>query len=82
MAELEAQLAGPPCPAALAYLWRTFLRLSHRRPSGFGPSPLTWSDIHAFIAASGFRLVPWEIEMIEQLDDLWLAERARTRSEA
>jgi hypothetical protein len=33
------------------------------------------------MTASGLRLVPWEIEMIEELDDLWLAERARARSD-
>ena len=76
--ELEAELACPPLPEALAYIWRAFLRLHNRRPSAMGVSPISWPDLHAFTATTGFRLAPWEIEMIEQIDDLWLAERARS----
>jgi hypothetical protein len=75
---IEAELACPPRPPALDYLWRAFLRLHHRRTCGDGPAPLAWSELSAFMAVSGVRLSPWEIEMIEDLDNLWLAEQARS----
>lgn len=74
VAELEAELSGPPLPPELAYLWGAYLRLSARRGGGFGPSPITWSDLAAFQALTGFRFTPWEVEMIETLDTLQLAD--------
>jgi len=70
-AEIEAELALPPFPAELAYLWRTFVRLRrHVGNSGFGPARLGWADIDAFNRMSGLRLAAWEVEIIETLDDL------------
>jgi len=42
-----------------------------------GPSPIGFRDIAAFQDLTGFRFAPWEVEMIERLDDLWCAEAAR-----
>ncbi len=62
----------PPFPRVLAYLWRVFIRLHSRRGSnGFGANPITFADIEAFIRLSGTRLVPWEVEVIEELDNLY-----------
>jgi hypothetical protein len=62
----------------LDYLWRAFHRLSGRRGSnGFGPSPISWADIDAFVRYSKMRLAPWEVEIIEMLDDLWRNEQAK-----
>lgn len=70
-------------PAELAYLWRTFLRLSARRGSnGFGANAIGWTDIDAFCRLSGFRLAPWEVEVIEDLDDLWRSEQAKAAAAA
>ncbi len=63
----------PPFPIALAYLWRAYLRLRRRTQVGFGgPQPLGWQDIDAFIRRSGLRLAPWEIEILERIDDIYL----------
>jgi hypothetical protein len=80
LAALEAEIAGPACPPALAYLWRAFTRLSARRPLGFGVSPITWPDLDAFVRLTGFTLAPWEVDVIEDLDALFMAEAARARS--
>jgi hypothetical protein len=79
-ADLEDQLAVPPLPPALAYLWQAFLRLASRRQSsGFGPMKLGWSEIEAFNRLSGLALRPWEIEVIEALDDRWMAAQATSK---
>jgi len=65
----------PPFPAALGYLWRAYLRLRRRAPGGFsGPQPVDWPAIEAFTRL--FDLAPWEIEIIEALDDIFLRRGA------
>lgn len=72
IAEVEAELRMPPFPKPLGYLWRAYLRLRRRTPAGFnGPQPVGWPAIEAFAAL--FDLAPWEIELIEALDDIYLA---------
>lgn len=64
---------------ALNYLWRAFQRLHTRRGSnGFGPNPISWPEIDAFVRHSKFELAPWEIEIIETLDDLYRASQAHS----
>lgn len=78
-AEFLAELSGPRFPTELAYLWKIFGRLSNRRGgSGFGPLPIGWSDISAFVALSRVKLEPWEIEIIEDLDSEFLAAAGST----
>lgn len=58
-----------------------FDRLSSRRGhNGFGPALITYHDLAAFTAITGLRLSPWEVDIIEMLDELWLAEYFRSRS--
>ena len=72
-AEYEAELALPALPAALEYLWIAYRRLRRRKGgNGFGPSPIEWPDINAFCRYNHLDLVPWEIEVIEEIDDLFL----------
>jgi hypothetical protein len=79
-AEREAELACPPFPQPLAYIWIAFVRLSARRGSnGFSFNPISWPDIDAFVRHSGMRLAPWEIRLIEELDDLFRAEHAKPK---
>jgi hypothetical protein len=73
VAAIEADLAMPPFPESLAYLWRVYLRLRRRMAGGFaGPDPIGWQDIDSFVRLGGFHLAPWEIELIERLDDLFI----------
>ena len=48
-----------------------FCRLHARRRSGFSAEPIAWSDLDAFIRLTGVRLAPFEIQLIEMLDDLF-----------
>ena len=74
LAEVEAELTLPEFPKALAYLWRAYLRLRRRAPGGFsGPQPVSWLEIDAFARRSGLALAPWEIELIEALDNIYLS---------
>ena len=77
-AEISTELALPPFPDALAYVWRTYLRLRRRTRTAFaGPAPIGWMEIDAFTRLSGVRLAPWEIGLIESLDDVFLAPEPR-----
>lgn len=38
---------------------------------------MTWTDIDAFTRRAGVRLAPWEIRIIERLDDLYLTPEAK-----
>lgn len=70
---MKAELDVPPFPRALAYLWRAYLRLRRRAAGGFaGPQPIGWQEIDAFVRRSGVWLRPWEITLIEALDDIYL----------
>lgn len=69
----------PPLPMALAYLWQTYRRLRRRKSSGFGPGPIEWPDIDAFLRLSGVSLAPWEIEVIEEIDDVFLRSVAEAQ---
>jgi hypothetical protein len=75
-AQLEEELDQPPFPDALAYLWNVFTRLSNRRPVGMVAGLIPWSEIDAFQRVSGFRLGPWEVQLIEALDGLYMSEKA------
>lgn len=78
--EIEAQLELPDFPLPLLYLWNTFNRIRRRcGGNGFGASPIGWSDIDAFVRLSGVRLVPWEVQTIERLDDLYLLSRSSAK---
>lgn len=69
-----------PLPPALTYLWNAFQRLSVRRPqNGMALSPIPWTEIEAFSRLTGLRLVPWEVDIIEELDGLLVAERSKPK---
>jgi len=77
-----AELETPAFPAALGYLWQAYLRLARRRGSGAsGANPIAFTEIEAFQRLTGQRLAPWEVALIEELDDMQRAEFARAREE-
>lgn len=69
---------------ALGYLWQAYHRLAARRTAGaMSVNPITFAEIEAFTRITGLRLAPWEVELIEKLDDLQragIAERMAKRS--
>lgn len=71
--EITRDLELPPFPRALFYLWRSFNRIRRRKSMGFAtPNPIEWPDIKAFMFCTKEKFAPWEIELIESLDDLYL----------
>jgi hypothetical protein len=81
-ADLQKQLELPPFPSELHHVWRCFIRLSNRRPStGFGGGMIPFSEIEAFQRLTGYRFSPWEVEQIETLDHVYVAEHSKARKE-
>lgn len=79
-AKYQAELDCPDFPMPLLHVWSAFHRLSARRGcNGFGINPISWPDIDAFVRHSRIRLAPWEVRLIEQLDDLFRVEQAKPR---
>jgi hypothetical protein len=48
--------------------------------SGFGIPALEWPDIDAFLRNSGISLSPWELEIVEALDDVFLSVKNERKS--
>jgi hypothetical protein len=59
----------------LEHVWTAFCRLNARRRSGFSIEPIGWGDLDAFIRLTGARLAPWEVHLIEMLDDLFRSKK-------
>lgn len=72
-AELEAELALPVFPEELRYLWQAFLHMRRRKAGGWGVEPLSDSDLLAYSQVRQENLRPWEMAVIFDIDDLWLA---------
>lgn len=57
----------------MRYLWRQFTSLHRARTSnGWGPNPITWSELDAYCRLTGVQLDPWEVEAIRALDEAFL----------
>lgn len=80
-AELEADLALPPFPEELRYLWQAFLHIRRRKAGGWGPEPISDADILAHSQVHGLDLRPWEMAAVFEIDDLWLASVSDTAQE-
>ncbi|EJN15687.1 hypothetical protein PMI42_00704 [Bradyrhizobium sp. YR681] len=48
--------------------------MRRRKGGGFGPQPLEYADIEAFQRLSGMRFAPWEVDILEEIDDLALVD--------
>lgn len=77
IAELTEKLATPPFPKALEYLWAIYRRLRRRKAAGMeGVAPIEWADLGGFARLAGFDISPWEVELIERVDDAYLTVMA------
>lgn len=73
IAELEAELALPPFPEELRYLWQAFLHIRRRKGGAWPPPPLSDSDLLAYSQVHQEYLRPWEMGVLFDLDDQWMA---------
>jgi len=62
-------------PTALEWQWYTFCRISKRRQYGFnGPQPISYMELQSYERFMGFQFHPWEVDLLTDLDDLWMEE--------
>ena len=74
------ELDGPGLPAGMGYLWEWFLELhAGRASSGFGPTPLTYSEMNAWAHLTGTAPTPWEVAVLKALDADWMHHYAGER---
>lgn len=64
-------------PRALAPVWEAFQEIRKRTPPGFGPSPMTHTQIESYCWLHGIRLTSWEVGCLLELDDLALAHASK-----
>ena len=77
MDEAGELLVAPPFPETMAEGWCLFEEASQwRGGSGFGASPLSPSDLQAWVAQEGLILSPWHYRAIRVLDVTFLAAHA------
>lgn len=66
-------LFGPQMPDVALHVWEAFLDLHKGRTYGMGgPNPLTHEGIVAWCNLTGIALSLWELEVIRELDMLWV----------
>jgi len=64
-------------PSELAHVWVWFLELNAARGgNGYGPNPISYSEIAAWGKLMGERVRRHEARLLRQLDLLFLAEAA------
>lgn len=66
-AQLVAKDAG-----IFHYIFAHFCEVSAGRGSGFGPCPLSWVEIDAWIRLRKLHLTIFEVDLIRLLDNNWL----------
>ena len=73
--KMPQKLDAPYFPSAVAYVWTWFNELSNARVStGFGVSPITYSEILAWSQLTDSEPTPWEVAVIKMLDVLFIRE--------
>jgi len=59
-------------PSDLFYIWEWFMDLSSSRGGGWGPSPITYGELIAWISLTGNMPSKWEVRMLKQMDAKYL----------
>lgn len=68
------ELDNPPPSIVVGYLLDYFFELSQARQMGMAVNPLSYADIDAWCRLTHTRLSQWELNVIKQLDLIWLTE--------
>ena len=56
-------------PEPVEHLWDWFWELdSVRGSNGFGPNPLTYSEIRAWSQLTETEITPWEVSVLKKMD--------------
>ena len=80
---LRRALAGgrPVVPEAGRLLWSFFIELSAGRTgNGFGPNPISWGEIEAWMRVKRWPLSDSHIAILRAMDRAWLEHAARKAS--
>lgn len=72
--DLQLDDTEVPCfPDIASHIWHTFIELHGGRTYGAnGPNPISYDIIKAWCDLSHIDLLPWEVEIIKSLDNLWI----------
>lgn len=57
-------------PSKFNHIWTWFLELNQTRPSGFGISNITYSEMKAFFELLEIKPEPWEVNFIKMFDNI------------
>ena len=69
----------PKLPPEVVHIWNTFVQLAAARGgSGFGPQPISYTEIEAFSRVMDMPLAPWEVAAIRALDDAYFEVKSET----
>ena len=72
---MPAQLEPADLPAGIEYLWGFFCELSNGRDYGeAGPKPISWSDLQAWADLTKSDPTAWEVDVIKNIDRVFLNE--------
>lgn len=61
-------------PSEYIKVWEDFINLSSSRPSGFGISPISYTEIMNYSILMGVELEPWEVQVIKVFDRVTIEE--------
>ena len=64
-------------PEAYRYCWEDYQRLSATRPSGFGVSPISYTEMLSYFTLMRQDPENWEIQVIKAFDACALSEYAK-----
>lgn len=61
-------------PNEFKKVWEDFICLSSSRPSGFGISPISYTEIMNYSILMGVEFEPWEVQVIKIFDRVTIEE--------
>lgn len=61
-------------------LWRAFLEVGPSLPGFSGEVPVSWSEVDAYARNCPELTEPWEVQLLVQMSQQYLAEKAKGAS--
>lgn len=74
-------LSGPELPEEATRAWAWWEDLHLGRAQGYGLSPISWADLHAYFRLHRITASPWEIRLVRMIDRAYLQVFAPTPGE-